>query len=439
DKELLGEDVHEVNQLTVIANESYADFTTALQRETREVLRDRVTAASQDYFIGKVVVDANGDKHTLDLMDATLILGYLYQSGYVTRNGNLTPKYHADAKAEELMILPEDSPIKNIEAGMQKLIAGIFNPKVLEEMVEEVSPSTPDNALNDNFSDKRFQKLWNEINHKYVYTVHYNSDELIEKAIANLRKNLTVTKLQYVMVTGEQDKENVTEFGNIKSATRELTDVSTSSVPYDVVGDIAKGARLTRRTVVKILKGIGVKALLFKNNPEEFIRNVIKAIRDEKATMIVDHITYNPTKADPYDSTIFVPERRLNVNKALELSKHITPYVAYDSEGEKNFAQGLESATEVLIFAKLPRKLKIPTPVGYYAPDWAIVFEEGTVRHVFFVAETKGSLDKMELRGVELAKTECAKRLFNSISTHTTRYGVVDKFENLYNIINGIG
>lgn len=438
DKELLGEDVHEVNQLTVIANESYTDFTTALQRETREALRDRVTAASQDYFIGKVVVDSNGEKHTIDLMDATLILGYLYQSGYVTRNGNLTPKYHADAKADELMILPEDSPIKNIEAGMQKLIAGIFNPKVLEDMVEEVAPTTSANELNDNFSDKRFQKLWNEINHKYVYTVHYDSEELIEKAIANLKKNLTVTKLQYVMVTGEQDKDNVTEFGNTKSTTRELTDVSTSSVPYDVVGDIARGARLTRRTVVKILKGIGMKALLFKNNPEEFIRNVIKVIRDEKATMIVDHITYNPTKAEPYDSTIFVPERRLNVNKAIELSKHITPYVAYDSDGEKKFAEGLQGDTQVVVFAKLPRKLKIPTPVGYYAPDWAIVFEDGAVRHIFFVAETKGSLDKMELRGVELAKTECAKRLFNSISTNTTRYGVVDKFENLYNIINGI-
>ncbi|MDE5653915.1 MAG: restriction endonuclease subunit R, partial [Muribaculaceae bacterium] len=438
DKELLGDDVHVVNQLTVIANESYTDFTTALQRETREVLRERVTAASQDYFIGKVVVDANGDKHTIDLMDATMILGYLYQSGYVTRTGNLTQKYHADAKADELMILPEDSPIKNIEAGMHQLIAGIFNPKDLEEMVEEVSQTTPDNALNDNFTDNRFQKLWNEINHKYVYSVHYDSEELIDKAIANLWNNLNVTKLQYVMVTGMQDEENVTEFGNTKSATRELTDISTSSVPYDMVGDIAKGARLTRRSVVKILKGIGVKALLFKNNPEEFIRNVIKTIREEKATMIVDHITYNPTKADPYDSTIFVPERRLNINKALELSKHITPYVAFDSDGEKKFAQGLEDASEVLIFAKLPRKFKIPTPVGHYAPDWAIVFEEGSVRHVFFVAETKGSLDKMELRGVEKAKTECAKRLFNSISTNKTRYGVVDKFENLYNIINGI-
>ena len=127
-----------------------------------------------------------------------------------------------------------------------------------------------------------------------------------------------------------------------------------------------------------------------------------------------------------------------NVNKALELSKHITPYVGYDSDGEKNFAEALQGAEEVLIFAKLPRKLKIPTPVGNYAPDWAIVFEDGSVRHVFFIAETKGSLDKMELRGVEEAKTECAKKLFNSISTNSTRYGVVDKFENLYNIINGM-
>lgn len=438
DKELLGEDVHVVNQLTVIANESYTSFTKALQHETREALRDRITAASQDYFVGKIVTDANGEKHAIDLMDATLILGYLYQSGYVTRDGNLTQKYHADAAANELLMLPEDSPIKKIEEGMQTLIAGIFNPKVLEEMVEEASPTTSSNDLNENFSDEKFQKLWNQINHKYVYTVHYDSDELIEKSIESLRRNLTVTKLQYVMVKGEQDSENVTEFGNTKSQTRELTDVSTSSLEYDLVGDIAKGARLTRRTVVRILQGIGMKVLLFKNNPEEFIRNVIKGIREQKASMIVDHITYNPSAAEPYDSTIFVPERRLNINKSLELSKHITPYLQFESDGEKKFAEGLQSATEVLIFAKLPRKLKIPTPVGDYAPDWAIVFDEGTVRHVFFVAETKGSLDKMELRGVELAKTECAKKLFNSISTNDVRYGVIDKFENLYNIINAI-
>ncbi len=436
DKELLGEDVHEVNKLTVIANESYAEFTAALQRETREALRERITAASQDYFLGKTVRNADGERHKITLAEASMILGYLYQNDYVTDAGNLTAQYYQAAKADALAPLP--AKLVPIADDVYRLIAGIFNPKVIEDMVEEVSATIPGNDLNENFDDKRFQKLWNEINHKYVYTVHYDSNELIEKAVNNLRNNLTVTKLQYVMISGEQDRENVTEFGNAKSTTRELTDVCTSSVPYDLVGDIARGVRLTRRTVVKILKGIGSKALLFKNNPEEFIRNVTRAIREEKATMIVEHITYNPSRAEPYDSTIFVPERRLNINKAVELSKHITPYVAYDSEGERDFASSLQAADEVLIFAKLPRKLKIPTPVGSYAPDWAIVFEDGAVRHVFFVAETKGSLDKMELRGVELAKTECAKRLFNSISTNTTRYGVVDRFEHLYDIINGI-
>lgn len=437
DKDLLGDDVHQVNLLTVIANESYTAFTTGLQRETREALRDRITAATQDYFTGKTVKDATGEKHVISLPEASTILGYLFMNDYVDDEGRLTPEYYKDADAGDLKPLP--AKLAPVADDIFRLIAGIFNPKAVEEMIEEVPAATAPNELNDNFTDGRFQKLWNEINHKYVYTVHYDSEELIAKAVENLRRNLTVTKLKYVVVTGEQDADNAVEFGAVRTSTRDLSDVCTSTVTYDVVGEIARGARLTRRSVVRILKGISTAALMFRNNPEEFIRNVIKGIREEKATMIVDHITYNPTKAEPYDSTVFVPERRLNINRSLELTKHITPYLTYDSEGEKAFAESLQSAEEVLIFAKLPRKLKIPTPVGSYAPDWAIVFNDGCgVRHVFFVAETKGSLDKMELRGVEKAKTECAKRLFNSISTNITRYGVVDSFAHLYDIIGAI-
>lgn len=435
DKQTLGDDIHAINVLTVIANESYADFTSALQRETREALRDRVTAASQDYFLGRIVKDASGEQHKISLAEASTIIGYLYQNDYVDDDGRLTPTYLAAADKGELAPLPPK--LQPISEGVMKLVAGIFNPKVLDDMVEPVEPSTPENNLNENFDNERFQEMWNEINNKYVYTVHYDSNELIEKVVAALRANLTVTKLQYVKVTGTQDSDKVTEFGSTKTTTSELTDVSTSNVPYDLVGDIARGARLTRRSVVKILQGIDNKILLFKNNPEEFIRNVVKTIREQKATMIVEHISYNRI-AGKYDSSIFVPERKLNINKVIEAQKHITPYIAFDSEGEKAFAEALEGATEVQVYAKLPRKLKIPTPVGNYAPDWAIVFNDGTVRHVFFVAETKGSLDGMELRGVEKAKTECAKKLFNRISTSKVRYGVVDKFENLYSLINGI-
>ena len=436
DKDLLGDDVHQVNQLTVIANESYTDFTTALQHETRESLRERVTAASPDYFVGKIIKDADGEQHEIDQIDASCILGYLFQSGYITRNGSLTAKYYDDLQDDALKTLPEDSPIKKIEAGMQALIAGIFNPKAVGDMIEPEGIQTPSNELNSNFTDEKFQKLWDEISRKHVYTVHYNSDELIEKSIEALRKNLRVNRMQFIMVSGEQQRENVIEFENIKTKTFDLQDTNRSTVAYDLIGDISKGARLTRKTVAKILKGMGRPFYLFKENPEEFIRNTIRIIREQKAKMVVNHITYSPTEAEPYDSTIFTPERRLDINRALELSKHVTPYVTFDSQTERKFAESLNGANEVLIFAKIPRKLKIPTPVGDYAPDWAIVFKEGSVRHVFFVAETKGSLNEMDYRGVEIAKIECARKLFNSVSTRKVRYNVVDRFDKLYSIIN---
>lgn len=315
DKQTLGDDIHAINVLTVIANESYADFTSALQRETSEALRDRVTAASQDYFLGRIVKDASGEQHKISLAEASTIIGYLYQNDYVDDDGRLTPTYISAADKGELAPLPPK--LQPISEGVMKLVAGIFNPKVLDDMVEPVETTTPENNLNENFDNERFQKMWNEINNKYVYTVHYDSNELIEKVVAALRAKLTVTKLQYVKVTGTQDSDKVTEFGNTKTTTSELSDVSTSNVPYDLVGDIARGARLTRRSVVKILQGIDNKVLLFKNNPEEFIRNVVKTIREQKATMIVEHISYNRI-AGKYDSSIFVPERKLNINKVIE-------------------------------------------------------------------------------------------------------------------------
>ncbi|WP_407405665.1 type III restriction-modification system endonuclease [Sodaliphilus sp.] len=433
DKETLGEDVHNVNVLTVIANESYADFTSALQRETREVLRERVEKATPEYFTGKRVTDVDGMVREITPQEASRIIVYLEDNDYIDADGFLTEAYHKAYADDKLAELP--TKLQPIAEDVKKLVRSIFDKKVLDQMVEEAGTTTEENKLNENFNNERFQQLWNEINHQYVYTVHYNSVELVENVIRNLNRNLSVTKLQYVRVIGNQ--QDATTFGQTQTKTSDLKDVTTSIVKYDLVGDIAKGARLTRKTVVQILQGIGDNIYMFRENPEEFIRNVVKIIKEEKATMIVEHITYNQTEGR-YDSSIFVPERKLNIKKVIEAQKHVTPYVAFDSEGEHEFAQALENAQEVQVYAKLPRKLQIPTPVGNYAPDWAIVLTEGSVKHVFFVAETKGSLDGMELRGVEKAKTQCAKKLFNSLSTSKVKYGVVDKFENLYNIINAI-
>lgn len=428
DNELLGEEVHEVNKLTVIANESYADFTSALQKETREVLRERAAKVTVSYFTGKQI-KIGEEIHTIDESEASRIVIYLEDNGYIDEDKHITPEYReAIANGSVAPLPPKLQPIGE---GVTRLINSIFDPKALDDMVVEEKTTIPENKLNENFDKEEFQALWKEINHQYVYTVSYDSDELIEKAILHINAELDVKQLRYIMVEGTQDEKQVTEFGDTRSQSHQLTDVCTSTVRYDLVGDIAKGANLTRRTVVKILQGIKESKLyLFKNNPEEFIRKVISIIKEQKSTMIVETIHYNMTEGK-YDSNIFTVKSKMDFDKAYEAKKHITDYVFSDSKGERQFAHDLDEAEEVVVYAKLPRTFQIPTPVGNYAPDWAIAMEVEGIKHIFFIAETKGSMGTMEIRGVEKAKIECAGKLFNSISTAKVKYHKVTSYSDL--------
>lgn len=428
DKELLGEDVHEVNRLTVIANESYADFTSALQKETREVLRERAVKATVGYFTGKQI-RIGEELHTIDESEASRIIIYLEDNGYVDSDKHITPQYHEAMANGNLAPLP--TKLQPIAEGVIRLINSIFDPKALDDMVVEEKTTTPENKLNENFNKEEFQTLWKEINHQYVYTVSYDSDELIENAILHLNAELSVKQLRYIMVEGTQDEKQVTEFGDTHSQSRQLTDVCTSTVRYDLVGEIAKGANLTRRTVVKILQGIKESKLyLFKNNPEEFIRKVISIIKEQKATMIVESIHYNMTEGK-YDSNIFTVKSKMDFDRAYEAKKSITDYVFSDSKGERQFAHDLDEADEVVVYAKLPRTFQIPTPVGNYAPDWAIAMEKDGIKHIFFIAETKGSLSSMQTSKIENAKIDCARKLFNSLSTAKVRYHKVTSYSDL--------
>lgn len=428
DKEFLGEDVHEVNRLTVIANESYADFTSALQKETREVLRERAVKATVAYFTDKQI-RIGEELHTIDESEASRIIIYLEDNGYVDSDKHITPQYHEAMANGNLAPLP--TKLQPIAEGVIRLINSIFDPKALDDMVVEEKTTTPENKLNENFNKEEFQTLWKEINHQYVYTVSYDSDELIENAILHLNAELSVKRLRYVMVEGTQDEKQVTEFGDTHSQSRQLTDVCTSTVRYDLVGEIAKGANLTRRTVVKILQGIKESKLyLFKNNPEEFIRKVISIIKEQKATMIVESIHYNMTEGK-YDSNIFTVKSKMDFDRAYEAKKSITDYVFSDSKGERQFAHDLDEADEVVVYAKLPRTFQIPTPVGNYAPDWAIAMEKDGIKHIFFIAETKGSLSSMQTSKIENAKIDCARKLFNSLSTAKVRYHKVTSYSDL--------
>lgn len=257
DKELLGDDVHEINKLTVIANESYADFTSALQKETREVLRERAAKATVAYFTGKQI-KIGEELHTIDELEASRIIIYLEDNGYIDEDKHITPEYREAIASGNVAPLPPK--LQPIAEGVTRLINSIFDPKALDDMVVEEKTTIRENQLNENFGREEFQALWKEINHQYVYTVSYDSEELIENAILHINAELDVKQLRYIMVEGTQDEKQVTEFGGTQSQSHLLTDVCTSTVRYDLVGDIAKGANLTRRTVVKILQGIKERA-----------------------------------------------------------------------------------------------------------------------------------------------------------------------------------
>ena len=439
DKERLGDAVHDTNKLTVIANENYSTFVDALQKETKDTLRERPTQATVDYFKG-VTVKVGEEKHTISEQEAASIVSYLFDNDYIDEKGNILQDYHTDM--EKGTLAPMSKKLQPIEEQVHKLIQSIFDPAALDDMVEDANGKAEvvNERLNDNADKKEFKALWNEINHRYVYTVHYDSEELIQKTIAAINSDLNVTQLKYVVTTGTQGDDELDFSGEQSTRTKEMRDVSTSNVPYDLVGDIAKAATLTRRTVTRILKGIQrSKLYMFKNNPEEFIRKVSHIIREQKATMIVEHISYNRTE-NQYDSDIFTKEKsRQTVDKAYEAKKHILDYVFPDSQGERDFAEDLDKAEEVCVYAKLPRSFQIPTPVGNYAPDWAIAFNDNMgVKHVFFIAETKGSMDSMQLKGVEKAKIDCAKKLFNDVSTSNVRYGCVDSYGSLLEVMKGM-
>lgn len=449
DLETCGKDrVHLINKLTVIASESYKQFVGDLQKQIKDALYDRPTKATIDYFAGKTIM-VGGNKITVDEKQAKEIYRYLLKNDYIDTDDNVTESYRTDLENGCLIPLPE--VLISLTDGVHTLVQSIFDERVLDDMIENGNETKiQSNELNENFAKEQFQTLWKYINHKYAYSVEFDSNELISKSISHINENLFVSKLQYTVSHSEQKdilnadmvKESVS-FNAAKTKTEILNHAETSQIKYDLVGKVAEGTILTRRTVATILKELKPQTFaMFKNNPEEFITKVIKLIKEQKATMIVDHITYDQIEGE-YDSSIFTAEKHSqSFDKAFPAEKHIQDYVFTDGLAEKSverkFAENLDGADEVCVYAKLPKGFSIPTPVGNYSPDWAIAFKEGTVKHIYFVAETKGTMESLNLRPIEKAKISCAKKLFNEISTENVKYHDVDSYQSLLNIMESI-
>ena len=443
DADALGDKVQDINVLTVIASESYAAFVDSLQKQTEAVLYDRPRKATIEYFAGKSI-KLDGRTVKVDDHQARVIYQYLIRNNYVDEEDNVTKEYREDAQAKSLAPVPDS--LKPIEEGVHTLVQAIYDASVLQKMFADANkPKVLENPLNGRFEKAEFQKLWNTINHKYAYTVDFNSDELISKAITHIDSELYVSQLQYAVSHAAQrdtlDADMVRSgdsFNAAQTRTKTLKHAVHGQVPYDLLGKIAEGTVLTRRTVAAILKGIKPSTFaMYQSNPEEFITKVTRLIKEQKATMIVEHITYDTIEGS-YDSSIFTAEKHgLTMDKAYPAKKAIQDYVFTDGSAEKSverkFAESLDGADEVFIYAKLPRGFFIPTPVGHYSPDWAIVFHEGAVKHIYFVAETKGTMESLNLRPIEKSKIDCAKKLFAKLSDGLVTYDHVSNYQELLN------
>ena len=438
DANVLGADVHNVNILTVIASESYDNFAKGLQSEIAEAVADRPKKVTPDLFKGKVIKDVDGNEQIIDEDIAIIIYESLIENGYV-KKGQLTDKYYKDKTNGEVEMA--DEVLDSTEA-IVNIIDSIYDPRAIQ----------PENARSNNVElrvdeDKlampEFKALWSRINSKSVYVVDFDTEELVQNAIAALDSKLHVPKIYFKVESGVMEqiksKDDLlagASFVREESAQYGTKIAASNNVKYDLIGKLVDETGLTRKAIVRILQGIQPPVFnRFKDNPEEFIIRAAAIINDEKATAIIQHITYNALE-DRYGTDIFTEptiKGKLGMN-AMKAKRHLYDHIIYDSANEQQFAEQLDTNKNVAVYVKLPSGFYISTPVGRYNPDWAIAFYKGSVKHIYFVAETKGTLDTMKLNHItptEQAKIDCAKAHFKAISSDDVIYGVVDSYKAL--------
>ena len=438
DANVLGNDVHNVNVLTVIASESYDSFARGLQSEMAEAVADRPRAVTVDLFKGKVLRDASGNEQVVDDALARKICCALIREGYVDDGGILTDKFFED-RANNQVKLAEGAA--GCADSVLKILDSVYNDRAMK----------PENARScnvelrvdpDKLAMPEFQALWSRINRRSVYVVDFDTKELIQKAIQSLDQDLRVSKICFKVESGSMEavksRESLLEgssFSKKKSETysQDRQVRASSAVKYDLVGKLVEETGLTRKAVIAILTGIQpVVFNQFRENPEEFILKAASLINDEKAAAIIQHITYHALE-DRCGTDVFTEptlKGRLGTN-AMKADKHLYDHILYDSINEREFAKDLDADSHVAVYVKLPDGFSISTPVGRYRPDWAIAFYEGSAKHIYFVAETKGSMRSMQLRGIEAAKIHCAKEHFKAISTGDVVYDVIDSCQAL--------
>lgn len=436
DFELIGESVHEINKLTIIASENYEQFAKGLQSEIAKTLKDRPQVASVEYFTGKIVTDSTAAEHRITETEAKKLNKILYKNDIIDEDDKLTDEGRELIEANSVPV-PEE--LENYKESICQLLKRIYTGEVFKPEDERQTIVLKPNA---NFKKKEFQDLWNKINLKTIYEVQFDSDKLIEDSKIKIDAELNIGDRRYEVKVGELQSGNSEQMkaGELMKETagggtfKLDNELYTDSV-YDIIGEIEVKTNLKRKTIVEILKKIKQeKFLLISKNPEEFIAKCSTMINEVKASLIINNIVYHKTK-DRHDvKTVFTNDK--NALRGSEVfKKHIYDFLTSDSNIEADFARALETSDVVEVYAKLPKSFYVSTPIAKYSPDWAIVFNKDKVKQIYFIAETKGSDSDMDLRGVEKLKIHCATEHFKEISGAEVHFKEVASYDTLKTIL----
>lgn len=435
DYDMVGEQVHEINKLTVIASESYEEFAKGLQSEISATLKDRPQKAEPDYFVGKVITDTFGQTVRVSEDLARKLNKFLYKNDILDDDDKIT----AEGKEKidnNTVALPENlEPYRDSVVTLLKAIyTGAPIPVGNDRNVTTVS-------VNKNFHRKEFQELWNKISLKSIYEVQFDTDKLIKDSVILIDAELNIAERRYEVKIGDMETSTKQKIDSGEAIvvtdrkTKKLdTDIYTNTV-YDIIGEIVTLSNLKRATVVEILKKIRPNKFdLLRKNPEEFIAKTAKLINEAKAGLIISNIAYHKTDERHDAKTVFANSKDA-MRQSEALKKHIYDFLISDSQVEASFAKALEDSREVFVYAKLPKSFFITTPVANYSPDWAIVFDKDQVKEIYFVAETKGSDSSLDHRPIEKLKIHCAGEHFKEITNCEVKFARVSSYEVLKEMI----
>lgn len=405
----------EVNTLTVVATENYEQFAENLQKEIEKDTGIRFGIVEQHQFAAIAVTGADGHAAPLGMEQSKALWEHLKAAGHIDAKGKVQDSLKTALKNGTLELPAEFDAQKSQIADVLRKVSGRLDIKNADERRQVPLRKGKDGKAV--YLSDEFKALWDRIKHQTTYRVQFDNAKLVADCIAALQKAPVIAKarLQWRKADISIGKEGVAATEKAGAATVVLEEADIE-LP-DLLTDLQDRTQLTRRTLVSILTGSG-RLDDFKRNPQQFIELTAETINRCKRLALVDGIKYQKLgDQHVYAQELFEKEELTGYlkNMLLDTQKSIYEHVVYDSTTERDFADGLEKNDAIKLYAKLPGWFKVPTPLGTYNPDWAVLVEHEATDHLYFVVETKSSLFTDDLRDRESAKIECGKAHFTAL------------------------